>query len=219
MLQKRFVDRDGMVWVYDRRRPERGFFRSAPKGVFKERHLYTIAGPDGEPSALVEQTLGRSRKLRPRSLTAWLSTSVLQRLGSDGRGADDAAHVPIRPAQAMPEFFRGIPLDEPMQAFAEGLIADWEEANGRMPQEERERHLSADGLRELEQSARMKALMTLSPRVVEALNERGLTIARIPRSDRQFILASLPVVRFMSPSGHLDLGDSGVELWLPIAQT
>ncbi len=108
MLQKRFVDRDGMVWVYDRRRPERGFFRSAPKGVFKERHLYTIAGPDGEPSALVEQTLGQVEKA-----AAPVIDRVVEHVRS-GRGWDltDEERTMLLmflyvQLKRCPEFFRG----------------------------------------------------------------------------------------------------------------
>ena len=58
MLQKRFVDRDGMLWVHECRRPERGLFRSTPKGVFKERHLYTVMGPDGASQCSRGRRLG-----------------------------------------------------------------------------------------------------------------------------------------------------------------
>ncbi|MCJ2139423.1 DUF4238 domain-containing protein [Methylobacterium sp. E-066] len=218
MLQKRFVDHRGMLWVHDRRRPERGFFRSTPKGIFKERHLYTVAGPDGSPSALVERTLGHVENAAGPVLDR-----VVEHVRAGGRWDLTSEERVLLlfflyvQLKGCPEFFRGIPLDESMETFAEGLIAAWEDANGPMPPEDRERHLSADNLEDLQHSARMKSLMTLSPRVLEALYTRGLTVIHIPRPDRQFALASLPVVRLKSPSGRMDLGDPEVELSLPIA--
>lgn len=218
MLQKRFVDRDGMLWVHDRRRPDRGLFRSMPKGIFKERHLYTVMGPDGAPNALVERRLGQVE-----SAAGPVLDRVVEHVRAGGSWdltSEERALLLVFlyvQLKRCPEFFRGLPLDEPMQDFAERTLAAWEAAHGPVPLEDRERHLSPNNLAGIERFARMGALMALSPQVLEALDGRGLTIARIPRPDRRFILASLPVVRFMSPSGRRDLGDPAVELWLPIA--
>ncbi|MCJ2009851.1 MULTISPECIES: DUF4238 domain-containing protein [unclassified Methylobacterium] len=218
MLQKRFADAAGMLWVYDRRWPERGYFRSAPAGIFKERHLYTVTGPDGAPSDLVERTLGAVENA---------ADPVIDRIvkhvhagGGWDLTEDERAilllflHVQLK---RCPEFFRGLSFDAPMRDLAEQSIATWEGIHGAIQPEERERHLSPSSLADFERSARMGALMSLSPTIVEALDARGLSIARITRPDRRFILASYPVVRLMSRSGRRDLGDPDVELWLPIA--
>lgn len=218
MLQKRFIDANGMLWAYDRRRPERGFFRTAPKGLFKERHLYTVPGPDGAPNDLVERALGMIESA---------ANPVIDRVVKHVRAGggwdltkDERTilllflHVQIK---RCPEFFRGLSFDAPLRDLVEKSIAIWEALNGPMPPEDRERHLSPDSLADIEIFARMGTMMSLSPAVVAALDGRGLTIACIRRPDRRFILGSNPAIRFCSPSGRQDLDDPRVELWLPIA--
>lgn len=217
MLQKRFTDRDGMLWVHDRRRPGK-IFRSLPKGIFKEGHIYTVEGPDGTPSDLVERALGQIESAAEPTISR-----VVEHVRAGGPWDITSEerellilflHVQLKRS---PEFFRGILLDGPPRDFVERALGEWEAKHGPIPSEEREWHLSPANLAAVEQSARMGALMSLSPRVTEALEARGFMVVRITRPGRSFVLASLPVVRFMGPDGRRDLDDPGVELWLPVA--
>lgn len=45
MLQKHFVDAEGMLWAFDKRAPHRGIWRSKPEGlrtVFQSSHLSAL---------------------------------------------------------------------------------------------------------------------------------------------------------------------------------
>ncbi|GJD73602.1 DUF4238 domain-containing protein [Methylobacterium goesingense] len=218
MLQKRFVDPEGMLWVYDKRVPGRGIWRSKPKGIFKERHVYTVARPDGGPSAMVERALGAVENA---------ADPVLGRIVDRVRAgqslnlsADERRTLLLFlyiQHKRSPEFFRSFPLDGDVEDLALSAIEVMEAESGPMPPDQRAAYLSAAGLKQVEQALRMSVLMNISPQVFGVLEARGIAVAFIPRSDRSFVLGSLPFARFMSSRGREDLGDPESELWLPIA--
>lgn len=218
MLQKRFVDEDGMLWAFDKRAPHRGIWRSKPKGVFKERHLYTVAGPDGSPSPLIERALGQLESAADPIITRVVEQA---RAGKSVNLHEDERRLLILflyfQNKRCPEFFRSIPIGQSMDVVVEDAIRAFEAKNGPMPEAERTAHLSPTGLQAMEQDMRMEALLTISPRVVGALDARGITIAVIPRADRRFVLSSLPIARFISRRGREDLHDPESEMWLPLA--
>jgi hypothetical protein len=65
-------------------------------------------------------------------------------------------------------------------------------------------------------NVRVDALKQLSANVMDVLERRGITILRIIKTDKSFIVGSNPIVKF-TPNGHTDLSDPIVEMWLPIA--
>ena len=54
MLLKRFTDKEGNLYCYDKRHPDKGVRKRAPKNLFFVRHLYTQVAEDGTQDALVE---------------------------------------------------------------------------------------------------------------------------------------------------------------------
>lgn len=218
MLQKRFVDAEGMLWVYDKRVPGRGIWRSRPKGIFKERHVYTVAHPDGSPSALVERALGKVESAADPVLGRIVDRVRAGR--SPDLSTDDRRTLLLFfyvQHKRSPEFFRGIPFGERIEDLAASAIDQWETDHGPMLPDQRAAYLSAKGLEQVEQALRMGVLMNVSPEVFGVLEARGIAVAFISRSDRRFVLGSLPLARFRSPRGREDLGDPESELWLPIA--
>ena len=54
MLLKRFTDNGGNLYFYDKRHPDKGVRKRAPKNLFYERHFYTQVAEDGTQDAAVE---------------------------------------------------------------------------------------------------------------------------------------------------------------------
>lgn len=218
MLQKRFVDADGMLWVYDKRAPGRGLWRARPENVFKERHVYTVAGPDGSPNALVERALGHLESAADPVLTR-IVERVRARQPLDLSAAERTTLLLFFYFQhkRSPEFFRALPLGDRIEDLAVSAIETIEAENGPMPPDMRADFLSAESLKQVEQATRMGVLLNVSPGIFGVLQARGIAVALIPRPNRCFVLGSLPLARFMSPRRRQDLGDPGSELWFPIA--
>ncbi len=59
MLQRRFTDKEGRLYFYNKRLPERGVRSSTPKKRFVERHLHTQYLDSGERDFSVEHGLSR----------------------------------------------------------------------------------------------------------------------------------------------------------------
>jgi Protein of unknown function (DUF4238) len=65
-------------------------------------------------------------------------------------------------------------------------------------------------------NVRVQSLVGFNANVIGVLEHRGISIIRITRPNKQFIIGSRPVVKLTSP-GRTDLNDLKVEMWLPIA--
>ena len=59
MLQRRFTDKEGRLYFYDKHFPEKGVRRSTPKNLFVKRHLHTQYLDSGEKDFSIEEELSR----------------------------------------------------------------------------------------------------------------------------------------------------------------
>jgi Protein of unknown function (DUF4238) len=55
MIQGRFTDASGHIFLFDKRHPESGVFGTAPKNAFVERDLNTIIASDGSRDVGLER--------------------------------------------------------------------------------------------------------------------------------------------------------------------
>ena len=54
MLLKRFTDKEGNLYAYDKRHADKGVRKKGPKNLFFKRHLYTQVAGDGTRDVSVE---------------------------------------------------------------------------------------------------------------------------------------------------------------------
>ena len=59
MLQRRFTDKEGRLYFYDRRILEKGILQSSPGKLFRVKHLHTQYLDSGEKDFSVEENLSR----------------------------------------------------------------------------------------------------------------------------------------------------------------
>lgn len=219
MLLKRFVGSDSRLWAFDKRRPDRGIWQSTPKDLLKERHLYTVTLADGLQNFAVEEALGHVESAAEPVIERVLERA---RVGLPPQLTSEDRFTMILflyfQLKRVPDFFRGIalPVGGAEEVIRSG-IAKWEEEKGPISQEERGDILSPDNISAMEQRVRMQVLLNVQTRAFDALEARGLAVGVIRRPDRQLVTGSYPMARFRAPSGRTDLGDSQVELWLPLA--
>ncbi|HEX9660447.1 MAG TPA: DUF4238 domain-containing protein, partial [Rhodothermales bacterium] len=57
---RHFADADGLLWHFDKRRPERGIGHDGPRGIFYEKHQYSTVDYDtGELDPTLEHLFDR----------------------------------------------------------------------------------------------------------------------------------------------------------------
>ncbi|GJE56954.1 DUF4238 domain-containing protein [Methylobacterium thuringiense] len=217
MLQKRFVDRDGLLWFHDKRRPAQGVRRAQPKDLFVEGHVYTIEDEAGGRSAAVESLLGRVEDAA-EPIVEMIVDRTRRRLPLD-LSADDRAIILLFVHYQMrrsPDLYRRITLDADVQKLFEDSVDEWKQARGAVEQAERARILDPRNVARNAQRVRMQGLAQISEKIMGALDARGLCTALISRPNQNFVLGGFPFARFAA-GGRTDLGHPNVELWLTLA--
>lgn len=215
MLLKRFVDGRGWLHAYTRTQPSRGVYLSRPENLMVENHRYSEIGNDGRRRPIVEGRL---------ALLESAAEQVIDKIIAAAR----AGHTPCLNAieldiwylfltiqwKRVPDLHLEVNTDAETQTLFARIIAD---AREKYPQfgykldQFEEPHMRA----RLIHNARVGSL-SVSTEIMDALRSRGLGVARIRRPDKQFILASRPVVKLTHP-GKTDLRHPECEVWLAVA--
>ena len=212
---KRFTDKEGNLYFYDKRHPDKGVRKRAPKNLFYERHFYTQVEEDGtqdaaveteflavlesEASPVIEKIVNAARRGDPPNLSPdekdiWVKFSFIQ-----------FKRVPERREKRKEEIFQEMRREIDFIAFADSelSILDDEETMERL----------------WRNSSIQSVQKPLSKQGAKILLEKqiGVAVIRKPKPKRSFVIGSNPVVKMSNP-GRSHLADPTVELWLPLAR-
>jgi len=215
MLQKRFVDPHGWLHAYNRNRPGLKIYKTKPLNLFVQGQLYSEIGEDGRRRPITERKLGvlehsadgviskiiaAARAGRPPQLDAleldvWYLFLTLQ-----WKRVPDLRDSPESTGMAE-EVFRSV-------------LAD---ARAKYPHlcDQINRMEEPDIRTRMIHNSRLSSL-SVSEDVLDALRSRGMAVLRSVRANKQFVLASRPVVKLTHP-GKTDLRHPECETWLAIA--
>ena len=218
MLLKRFTDKEGNLYFYDKRHPDKGVRKRAPKNLFYERHLYTQVGRDGaqDVSAETEFLAGLENRSEPivEKIVSTASKTEIPDLNSIERRnfAKFFYNLMVR----VPEVRDGImantdqevtseirmkPADQPRNADEIAMLRGGDE---------KQRLLRNASIQSMQKS------FDNNPMFERLANGRiGITVIRRSSQMRSFIIGSSPVARLPLPSGFL-LDYPNVEIWLPL---
>jgi hypothetical protein len=173
---------------------------------------------DGRRDPTLEEEFGRLEGVVGPLLDLFVNAAeagALPRLSSEQRALWDLFFV--LQWKRVPDLKRVIATDEEIRA---ALGQTREEMRQRFPDGKDE----VDALAEPEteqriiRNARIGSLKTVSPRVLSALQTRGIALLRIRCPNKSFIIGSRPVVQMAFRDG-LSLVDEATEMWLPITST
>ena len=217
MLQKRFADKNGALWFFDKNRPERGIIASKPGNIFVEGHLYSIVEADGSKDVSVEVFYSRIESL---------ADPIVERIvlaAREGRNPDLSpeefsiwCHFFYYQQKRVPDFYSKL---EDLQKFPQRLeeaIAEYEAEFGRIPAEIRERFNAPNEIERMRKNAIVRSLATPGEMILDVLHSRGIVIAIPKQKSKSFLLGSYPTARLGTRNGS-SLDNPEVELWLPIA--
>lgn len=216
MLQKRFVDREGCLYAFDRRRPKPEVFRTTPSNLFVHGHLYRRTEADGSSDIemeawfselesatdpIIEKIVCAARQGRKPGLTGsefetWLTFFFMQ-------------------WKRVPDLHLTTVTDAEVEETFDDLIAELRRTHPHRASEI-DKVDTPDNRKRMKQNARVDVLRGGGDEPMTALRLRGLGIAKVTAPDKQFVLSSRPVVKLTHP-GHTHLLDPTCEMWLAVA--
>ena len=216
MLLNGFVDPKGWLHWCQLADPARRVRKARPSELFVKKHLYSIVSAAGDKDPSIELGLA---KLESDAVP------VVQKI-------IDAARSGYCPDLSLEEkrlwylFFamqwRRTPETQQAVATDADILAMFDEAVARLHAAlpERRDEIAAldtpEGRQRTLRNVRTETLATFGVDVLKILEQRGITILRITRPHKGFIIGSRAVVK-LTVAGQSDLRNPTVELWLPIA--
>lgn len=218
MLQKRFVNADGGLWVYNKEHPNRGIIPLNIEDTFVVGHLYSTVEADGSRDPALEEFFSSFE-----SDTNWIIEKIV--LAARQRANPQLSFSEfetwtrffIYQQKRVPDFFKPISDNEVTPERIETIVDKYEASFGPVPAEIREQVKSRESVKRLKQNSLVASLRDPSPMVEQALQGKGLALAVLNRENRSFILGSSPMARLGVRNGS-SLDNPEVELWLPIAR-
>ena len=219
MLSKRFADRDGILYVFDKRFPHKGVQKRTPRNLFVEGDLYTqldekgikdvsvetefLAPLDGKANPVIAKIVSAARRGNPPNLSPdekdfWMKFSYIQ-----------FKRVPERREKHKEEIFqevrREIDFIGQFRPFSDSELSILEDDE---KMERLWRNISIQSVQE-----------PLSKEGAEIFLEKriGVAVIRNPKPKRSFVIGSNPVVQMSHPE-RFHLADPTAELWLPLAR-
>ena len=216
MLQKRFLDDDGWLHAYSRKRPDGSVYRSRPANLFLEGHLYSFQTHDGSKVSTMEEHLG---------LLEDAADPVISRIV-------EAARRNSRPElnreervtwaeflavqwRRVPDLHLTVTTDAEVERSLDDLMAELRETQPHLSDELDALNMPENRRRTIKR-ARVDSLAAVSEEVMDAIDSRGLAIAVIRQPAKRFIIGSRPVIKLTNP-GRTDIRHPECELWLPVA--
>jgi hypothetical protein len=211
MMQRRFTDCSGLLHFFNKQTPEKGVQSTTPKNLLARTHLYSKVRADGSHDISLEERYSKLEGVVSPVLdqigAAALRRSLPNipestRLVLDHFVYEQIRRVPDFHEKIMPVAGAGLAVEE--------AVAKFETKYRKLTPEEREKTFRPKEIEKFRQNARVGALSRHSPRVLSALNAKGLFFG-ICRERSSFLIGGAPVARFGKA-----LTDPNTELWLPI---
>jgi hypothetical protein len=215
MLQQRFADACGLLWFFDKQRPELGVRATSPNNLFVRHRQYTLMHDDGTRTwdleeryskmegymhVLVEQIVPRVLKgrypLLPPTSRRLLDLFVYEQW------------------RRVPEVYDQLMSEDEFSSLLRLTMDEYERLHQPLADVEREKFASKEYRKAERKRARVISLSRTNGSILKMLSAKGLFFARTPRK-RSFLLGSAPVVK-LNPPGPGKLSDPQVEVWLAI---
>lgn len=216
MILNGFADEQG--WLHWRRFDEIGstIRRARPRELFVQNHLYSTVSGAGTKDPAMERALANlETQVTP------LVTSILA--SARNRECPMLSEEQRRiwywffltQWRRTPETQQTIINDNDAAGMLDDILA---ELRLKYPSRVNE----IDALSTPEEKARtvrntrIDLLGRINSNVLQVLERRGISVIKITRRNKSFIIGSRPVAK-LTPSGTSDLNDLDVEMWFPIA--
>ncbi|OOG61989.1 hypothetical protein B0E45_31780 [Sinorhizobium sp. A49] len=217
LLQKRFVNNDGKLWAFDRRRASGAPYATYPNDALLEGQLYTVKEADGSQNAELESWFSRlESEAAPivDKMVASVRANRLPRLNLSERITWDRFF--LQQWRRVPDLFESLLPSEQFAKDVMELLDEFDTVVRPVSADERQRLLQKSELKRMRGNVFATTLLEESEEALDLLGSRGLAFLRVKNPRKSMILASRPVVRWgFKDNPHLS--DPRTEMWLPIS--
>lgn len=210
MILRRFVNGDGKLFVFDKRRPKSGVYPISPAKAFTEKDLNSVKQADGTLDAQLE--IGFSKL---ESEVSPIIDRIVDRALSGKKPALNSVQLNhwnnfvSYQQKRSPDVFERLGITQTYPDDLSGFIDEFERDFRPLTHQERKNVFSPEMLQNVVVTARG----TNEGLVLEALARRGLAIAILDSPKRSFIIGDYPLARL----GRNSLNHPQCELWFPIS--
>ena len=207
---------DALLWCYNRDR--RKCFKTSPKNVFVERHLYSAVREDGTRNAHAERHLAERIEPSAAPVIAKIIDRARSRSSLDITPEEKRALLVFwrmqnaRTKHSFDFFQDKVSLDEVLRMS--------EDQGYRFSEEEREQLTSKAVRDRIKQNAWVGQLTDGHNHHSESMRilmSRGVGVRVIEKSRKSFVIGDYPVIRTGTKPGPGDLGSPGVLELFPVA--
>ena len=216
MLQKRFVDEDGWLHAYSRKRSDGAVYRSRPANLFLEGHLYSFEDEQGSKVSSMEEDLGRLEQAADRVISRIVDAARYNERPELER--DElitwAAFLAIQ-WRRVPDLHLTVTTNDEVERSLDALMVELRETQPHLSEELAALDTPENRKRTIKR-ARVESLARVSGEVMDAIDSRGIAIAVIRQPGKRFIIGGRPVIKLTNP-GKTDIRNPECELWLPVA--
>jgi Protein of unknown function (DUF4238) len=215
MLQKRFADERGMLWFFDKSRPELGVRETSASSLFVRNRQYTLTKDDGTRDWSLEtrySELEGGMNILIGKIVPNVGASVYPNLSPDERTLLN--RYVYEQWRRVPEIYDRMISDDQFQEMHQETVAEFERLYRPLTSAERAKFAQPAYLRSERKRARVSSLSKPSSSALEIISDKGLYFTRTA-ADRSFLIGSVPVIK-LHPPELSDLRLPEVEVWLAI---
>lgn len=216
MILNGFTDQNGWLhWCRLEQSPP-AVRPARPAELFLEKHLYSTVSEGGIKDPAMEKELSQLESEAAAVIGEMIAAARADRPPALSRQQKQVWYLFfLMQWRRAPEAQRSIASDAELSQMLDEAL---EAVRILVPQrrDEIETLSTPEAKKRIMRNVRVDSLRQLRANVMGVLEKRGITVLRIRRHNKSFIVGSRPVVK-ITPRGRTDLNDPVVEMWLPIA--
>jgi Protein of unknown function (DUF4238) len=191
MLQKRFADERGMLWFFDKSRPELGVRETSASSLFVRNRQYTLTKDDGTRDWSLEtrySELEGEMNILIGKIVPNVGASVYPNLSPDERTLLN--RYVYEQWRRVPEIYDRMISDDQFQEMHQETVAEFERLYRPLTSAERAKFAQPAYLRSERKRARVSSLSKPSSSALEIISDKGLYFTRTA-ADRSFLIGSV----------------------------
>ncbi len=218
-MLRHFMNEAGVLFVYDKMRPELGIKPLSPDNAFVRGHYFSEKDKSGNVDLTAEIRLGQIESAAAPVIKRIIDSVRCDEIPKFSN--DDRRHF-IRyiyfQLKRSPEWFQRISKDFQNKDAIEDFLHEFEQTRRPLTEAEKRDFEDPETLKRLNENVRARAMSSETEEtenILSLLETKGIHFFRLP-SRKSLIIGTSPLVRDFA-SGNPHLSERTTHLWVPLA--